>query len=82
MIEERDGIIFYVNMIEIFDHFPDHTHVYMLYQSKYQKVRISQPKHGQQKNKEQVMLTILPFFLYVQSITYILGKEENPLGYT
>ena len=30
MIEERDRIIFYVIVIEIFDHFPDHTHIYTI----------------------------------------------------
>ena len=28
MIEEQDRIIFYVIVIEIFDHFPDHTYIY------------------------------------------------------
>ena len=30
MIEEKDQIIFCVIVIKIFDHFPDHTHLYTI----------------------------------------------------
>ena len=44
MIEEQAQIIFYVIVINIFDHFPDHPLINTILIKVPKKVRISEPK--------------------------------------